>query len=186
MNQPEEAIENFDQALSRSSADQKPVFGKAAAAYQLGRFGAAEECYLSVLKHHPDNDEAMANLAALALEARDYPRAREYAQRLISTTKPSDTILQILIELATVAGDEESVAQHSAQLVELTPESFDRGSIWGPLARRQAGSKSQWMLTSRPSRSTGNGPKRLRILAPRCTSRRISRKRGSSTRRRWD
>lgn len=61
----EEALQECDFALSRDSSDPDAIRVKALSLRELGRFQAARECFLTLLRHQPEDLSAQIHVAAL-------------------------------------------------------------------------------------------------------------------------
>ncbi len=90
-----------------------------------GRAAEAEEILGLVLKSQPENAEAHAMLASIALSRGQTQKALSHGQRAVASDPASVTARQTLVGVLTAAGDRQAALRHIARLLEQnagTPE----------------------------------------------------------------
>jgi tetratricopeptide (TPR) repeat protein len=124
LNRAEEALAHFDRCWS--DAARKPaLFGKAAALQLLRRFAEAEAAYKRVLENDPKSAEALSNLVALCVEARDSAGAHRYARRLLENYPQSTIALQGMAAAALEQHEYEAAARYCSRIVERDPDCLE-------------------------------------------------------------
>jgi Flp pilus assembly protein TadD len=121
----EDALASFRFVLAVDPQNSRALFGKGAALQGLEKLSQAKECYESLLKDHPENGELLGNLAVTSLALKDYPRTLECAAKMAEVSEEPECGLRLQIECAVAQGDDETAAQHSAQLVEMVEGSYE-------------------------------------------------------------
>jgi tetratricopeptide (TPR) repeat protein len=124
LNRPEEALTNFDRCWS-DAARGRVLFGKAVALQLLGRQHEAEGAYQRLLASDPKNEEALSNLIALYIEARDIESARRYSLELLELIPESPTALQGLAAVALENREYEAAFRYCSRIVEQAPECME-------------------------------------------------------------
>jgi tetratricopeptide (TPR) repeat protein len=105
-NRVNEALACFESADDRSA-----WFGRAVALHLLGRLDEAEAAYLRVMEQMP-NEEALANLVALAVEKFDLERVELYSRKLLEINAEATIGWQGLLVVAVERRDYESAAAY--------------------------------------------------------------------------
>ena len=124
LNRAEEALANFDRCWS-DAARRPALFGKAAALQLLRRFDEAEAAYKRVLANEPKSEEALSNLVALCVEARDWAGAHRYARRLLETYSQSIIALKGMAAAALEQREYEAAARYCSRIVERDPDCME-------------------------------------------------------------
>ncbi|MYR60769.1 hypothetical protein GTY54_32570, partial [Streptomyces sp. SID625] len=81
-------------------------------------FPAAERALRTSLRLNPEhNTDATAALAALALERRDFPTARTWAQQALASAPGRGATYALLIDACTGTGDHKAVGRYLERLL---------------------------------------------------------------------
>ncbi len=98
-------------ACFESIDDRRAWFGRAVALQLLGRLDEAEAAYLRVMEQKPD-EEALANLVALAVEKFDLERLERYSRKLVEMNAAATVGWHGLLVVTVERRDYESAAAY--------------------------------------------------------------------------
>lgn len=89
----------------------------------------AEEDFRQALKINPGFAEALAQMAALTYQQRDYPRARAFLQRYDRVAKPRADTLLLAADTERQLGDPQAARRYEASLLQSFPESEEAAQL---------------------------------------------------------